>query len=486
MSQININNSYSQLVAFPDTVHQAICKALTYKNEEVAKQKLNIMFTLRRARYMKRLGYVNALREQMKELGPEEVCLVDSNGSFPSGLLYLVEDTLKQQRFTSYQLKDLREKPEAHHSFLWKSKPPEPRYYQVEAIQACLKHHRGVLELVVGSGKTLIASYLIKELGLTTLFVVPSAALLQQAYDVFAEYFGSSKVQKLTSKDVKSSKKLKPIRVVTVQTLASLFKTRSLDRALDDVGLFIGDEIHHGGSESYTKLLPALNRIYYRFGLSGTYLRNDSKTFELWGVAGRKLYEYSASKATKEGFLTPVEFHIHKLGGRPDQNYQKEYPTNYSSLEFMKAILDTVRKIPKDKQILILVDRKEACGNLIHEFLKQHNIEASYVTGDNNSKEIKQGIEDFNNKKSRIFIGSQVLGEGCDIRSTDHLILGRGGKSEISIVQAIGRAVRLYPGKQKAYVHDFHFRFTKYLSKHLEQRCEIFEKQFAAEIVREK
>ena len=129
-------------------------------------------------------------------------------------------------------------------------------------------------------------------------------------------------------------------------------------------------------------------------------------------------------------------------------------------------------------QVLILVDKKEKSGNKIKDYLWCHGIVADYINGDNKKEEIYEAIERFNDKEGRILIGSKVIGEGIDIRSTDHLINAQGGKSEISLVQAVGRAIRLYDGKKIATVHDFNFLNTNYLQKHYNMRINIYDRNF--------
>ena len=195
------------------------------------------------------------------------------------------------------------------------------------------------------------------------------------------------------------------------------------------------------------------------------------------------LYRYPAHKAVKDGFLTPLSMKVLDIPGILGRDYQKEYRNNYCKNEqFFEAIYKIVKKLDKNSQILILVDRKDEGGQAIQNFLKVNGISAGYISGDDKKEVISQVLEDFNNKKLRILIGSSVIGEGINIKSTDDLILACGGKSEIKIAQAIGRAVRLYPGKERATVWDFRFTDTKYLEKHLEERIRIFNKYFAGEV----
>lgn len=479
MATIEVDNSFCKLTGFSDTSLKLAEKALTYKDDSITREKEALWFALKKASAKKQFKYVAILKKRIEEIGPDKVCLL-KDGAFPTGLLNVVARAVGLNSFT---VKDIRKVPEGFNLFRWNNVPKELRYYQNEAVAAFLENHRGVLEMSVGSGKTRCAVEIIKELGVNTLFVVPSSALLTQAHDVFVNAFGDKNVQIITTADIKKAKKLKPIRVITVQTLASLNKNKIADQLLGDIDLLILDEVHHGGAKSYTELLPLFKNIYYRLGLSGTYLRNDAKTLDLWGLAGDVLYSYSAAKATKEGFLTPVEFNIVKLKGKIYNSYPKEYKENYGSIEFLRAIETLItRVIARDAQILILIDRKDACGNLIYAYLKEQGITISYVTGDNSKNEIREAIEDFNDKKIRILIGSTIFSEGCDIVSTDALIMGRGGKSEIAFTQAVGRCVRLYKGKKLANVYDFDFMYAKYLHRHTKLRIKTYEKAFEGKI----
>lgn len=480
MSKIIINNSFCQLVGFPEALLALIKTTLTYTNEEVIRQKQMLYRQIQRAKYTNNIKYLIVLKQKFKSLGPDTVCWLNENNEFPTGLLHIVKEKIGN---ANCQIDDKRKKPESSQIFRWNNRPPELRYYQKEAVDIFLQKGRGVIESAVGSGKTAMSVSIIKELSVNTLFVVTSSALLEQADDVLSSAFGKKNVQKITSKDIKNNKKLKPIKIVTFQTMHSLNKNGLLYSLLNDVEFVIIDEAHHSASQTFTSLLKSMEGIYYRLAMTGTYLRNDSKTLDLWGMCGEKIYEYSAAKATKEGFLTPVEFNIVTLPGKFNSNYQREYQENYGGQEMLKSIDNIIEnKIPDDKQILILVDRKEKAGHLIYDYIKDKFADVTYVNGDDSKQNISEAIENFNNKKIRILIASQVLGEGVDIRSTDHLIMARGGKSEIAMTQAVGRAIRLYPGKDVAYVWDFNFSFCRYLNKHLNIRCDIYSKQFAGKI----
>lgn len=488
--KLKIDNSYTTVADATSTETKVLESILTYKDETKEKEKVALIIQFQKAMKYGQQRKAAYLQKAIKDLGPIEVCLFKEN-QFPSGLLFKVTQALNrglenakyEGRIRPYEIEDIRAQPESYQTFRWSNQPPRPRPYQEDCIAIGAQKGRGTFEVCVGGGKTLIASFLIKGAGVNTLFVVPSVALSEQTKHVFELYFGKDKVQQVNTKDIKSKKKLKPIRISTVQTLASLQKQGLIHKIISDVDMLMIDEAHHGASDSYTKLLKDLNHVYYRYNFSGTYTRNDSKIMELWGVCGEKLYKYNAALAIKEGYLTPVNFEVVNLRGKSGANYHKEYTDNYGGKEFLDAVVKEVKSISKDKSILILVDRKDAVGKQIHDWLKVNKIDSAYMTGDNDKKDVSKAIEAFNDKEIQILIGSTVLGEGIDVRSTDTLILARGGKSDIAITQAIGRAVRLYPGKKEAKVIDFNFQNSNWLHKHTALRIENYAEEFAGKII---
>jgi superfamily II DNA or RNA helicase len=265
--------------------------------------------------------------------------------------------------------------------------------------------------------------------------------------------------------------------------LASLQKTGEIQKLVRDVGAVYIDEIHHAGSASYTNLLPEIDHVYYRYGFTGTFLRNDSKSLDMWGFLSNVLYKYSATRAIADGFLTPVEVTVHDVMGKPSRSYPKEYDNNYCGSEgILRKVLEICHSAGDNEQILILVKNKDKAGAIFHDFLKTHGFDNAYISGDDKKDVVNSTIKAFNDKRVRILIGSSVIGEGIDVRSTDHLIMCQGGKSEIVIVQAAGRAVRLFEGKRVARIHDFNFLRTKYMQKHLLLRKDIYKRNFECPI----
>jgi len=452
--KLHIENSFCRLSgAVPPSINDAITQVLTYQND-IDAEKAQLFNKLKYFKRTGNRGKYDAVMALIKKLEATEWVCWYQHGTFPTGHKNIVIDVLNALN-ANYEVQDDRVKPDPYLILPWQNTPYEPRYYQKEVIDLCLNTGRGVIESAVGTGKSLMMTYIIKELSVCSLIVVPSRGLLEQMS-----------------------------REVTIQSMAALQKSGDLHKLVNDVDALFLDEFHHAGSASYTNLLPEIDHIYYRFGFTGTFLRNDGKILDLWGFLSNKLYTFPAFKAIQEGYLTPLKVVTHQMPGKkgskkgPGSQYQKEYDGNYCG---NPDILNKVYQIcahHHDEQILILVNKKDKAGKLFHEFLIHNGIANSYISGDDKKEVIADTITAFNDKKVRVLIGSTVIGEGIDVRSTDHLIQCQGGKSEISIVQATGRGVRLYEGKLIATVHEFKFLNTKFMEKHYDQRRNIYWRNF--------
>lgn len=497
--QLEVHNSFCRFTGeIPEAVSVLVKEVLTYKNDIFA-EKNSLMNLLKWARkecqslsnkpgaspgaLKKAQNKLNGYQYALKKLIASEIVCWYRDGAFPTGHLNIVFKALEALGAV-YEIVDHRQKPEKAFIFNWVNEPHPLRYYQAESVKIGLETGRGVFEEAVGTGKSLILAHLVKELGVRSLIIVPSKALANQLLGDFRIWFGAGKVQQVKSEDVKKGVKLKPIMIIIINTLASLQKSGDLEGVLRDVDAVFVDETHHTGADSFLNLMPEINHIYYRFGFTGTFLRNDGKFLDMWGFLSNVIYRYPAKQAIADGFLTPMTVKLHVLDGIANRKYPKEYDANYCvNVEMLRTIKEILRENPGD-QILILVNRKDKCGLMIHEFLISEGLGGTYISGDDDKDTIQDAIDGFNEKRIRVLIGSGVIGEGVDICSTDRLIMCQGGKSEIVIVQGIGRGIRLYEGKKHATIHDFYFQGTNYMCKHAEIRLDIYERNFGCEVVR--
>jgi superfamily II DNA or RNA helicase len=479
--RVTIDNSFSyvegQITAHAESLLKQV---MTYKND-IEAEKGQLFYQMKMARKYGNDKQFYACKARIKHLEDNEFVCLYKDRKFPTGLLNLALESLKALN-VAFEINDLRKSPGETVMLRWNNEPWEPRYYQKEMIELGLKAGRGVFEAAVGSGKSLVMAYLVKELSCRSLVIVPSRGLSGQLFNDFSSWFGSQNVDLLDAQKIRKIKRPKAISIVTVQSLGSLVKSGEFAEFAKWIDAVFVDEVHHAGALTYTSLLKDLEHVYYRYGFSGTFLRNDSKTLEMWSFLSNVLYQFPAWRAIQEGFLTPVQVLMHGMNGRASQKYPTEYDNHYcKNPALLERVGEIVTKFDSE-QILILVNKKDKCGLVIHEFLNSIGVDNAYISGDNDKDEINGTIRRFNEKAIRVLIGSSVVGEGIDVRSTDHLVMCQGGKSEIVMVQAAGRVLRLFEGKSQAYIHDFRFKNTRYMEKHALERAEIYSRNLQCPI----
>lgn len=116
--------------------------------------------------------------------------------------------------------------------------------FQKEAIQSVEKNHSVVVSAPTGSGKTLIADYIINKdikKGIKVIYTAPIKALSNQKYRDFCEEYGEDKIGLLTGDIVKNPRA--PILIMTTEIYRNM--ALSQDPIMDTISYVIFDEIHY-------------------------------------------------------------------------------------------------------------------------------------------------------------------------------------------------------------------------------------------------
>ena len=138
----------------------------------------------------------------------------------------------------------------------------------------------------------------------------------------------------------------------------------------------------------------------------------------------------------------------------------------------------------KNKKILILVSTIEWSEILLKKLYIEGvtNVYASYGGGKNEKfngsdfESINENVlEDFDDGKFNILIGTSHLYEGADIQNLDVVVLGFGGKGERAVQQGIGRVLRKTKSGKYAYIVDFNDTGDGILRYHYSKRKYIYQ-----------
>lgn len=350
------------------------------------------------------------------------------------------------------------------HDQLRKFYPKEFEYteHQIRALQEMLKHNSGLIVACTSAGKSKIISAYIRLIKLPTLILENKITLAMQLRDDL--------VKDGVDCGVVSGNGVK-IGDCVVSTIQSIHKL--LPEDLLKFKCLIIDEVQNASARTFQQFLSSF-KVPLRFGFSASPERKGNK------LSYAKIRQFMGSPIITVGSEELIENHvmakpfIYLIKSKCEQTV--DYPTAYSNFIVNNEIRNNqVVRIAKhySGSVLILV-------NIIEhgEILKKKIEGSEFISGSTSVEERRQKIEDFENKKFPVLIASTILQEGISITHIDAMILACGGKSNVAIVQKIGRSLRYKKGeKTQVDFYDFIDNGNTFLYKHSRERVAIYRKE---------
>ena len=338
----------------------------------------------------------------------------------------------------------------------FKDTPFELRYYQKEAKAAAKDKKVGILDCCTATGKSIIAAGLIRDENRMTMLIVNRIELVEQTKAMFENYLG---VEVGTIYEGKAN--YKQINVAGIQSLLAILKrndetSEKLKLFLYNTTLTIWDEAQNVvDSGMYGEICKYLINSLYFIGLSGTPFRNDCHTLRMNSLVGLPIYSYPYEKAVSDGFIVPVKSYFienqekHKITGDYNDVYDNGIVGNEKRNNLIKTIVDKYRH---NKKILIIT-KKINHGKLLNELVDNSHL----ITGSTKRENRKDWFKEFKEStKGLVLIGSQqIFSTGIDLPDLDIIINAGGGRSEVLLLQTVGRPMRKSPGKICGYFIDF-------------------------------
>jgi len=358
------------------------------------------------------------------------------------------------------------------------------RPYQAQAVNALIEGKAGVsslgiLKMPIRSGKTLTASVLIEQIGLKTLFVVPSILLVDQSASVFRRVFDGVEVTTLCEGRTASTSA--EIVVATFQSLMMGHKKRDMfvEWTLETTGLLIVDECHHLEAEEWREPLlqcPAPARV----GLSATaYIsrRKPNERSALWlkALCGPIVYEVSMDYLVKKGWLVQTEVRLFTIesplvDGRWDSRLYDRLITN-NHLRNSLIVGSAVEARDKGRSVLVDIGRVEH-GKILLSMLRASGLRVELLIGSSQSEDRTEAIARLKAGRLDVVV-STLLGEGVDIPELEVVINAEGGASKKTTIQRL-RNMTPAEGKGSATIIDFIDLTNPYLARHSLERLRTY------------
>lgn len=323
--------------------------------------------------------------------------------------------------------------------------------FQEEAGEACLFNRFGVLVAPTGSGKTVIALWMIAQRGQPTLIVVHTKELQKQWVDRITQFLG------ISSENIGliggGKHKIKPITVALVQSLYKCAAEVSVY-----FGYLIVDECHRTPSRTFTEAVKAFDSRYM-LGLSATPWRRDKLHKLIFWHLGDTLYDVEKKKLIDSGDILSADLIVRPTGFSPEADPTAEYSKMLSeitkSLERNRLIAQDIASESRKGSCIVLSDRKAHCWTIKDLLRSEHGIESRVLTGDLNNTERLKIIEAVQAGHLKVLIATgQLIGEGFDCKRLSTLFFATPIKFDGRVIQYLGRILRPAEGKHPR-VYDY-------------------------------
>lgn len=335
------------------------------------------------------------------------------------------------------------------------------RAYQDEAVNAVLamwasETRRTAVVLPTGAGKSSVIAKLAHTsvgLGMKPLLVAHRGELIDQLQENCAAVDPSA-----PPVGIVRAGRNEPGAPIVAATLQTLTAKGRMD-ALLDRNVILFDEVHHATAETYLGAMRALGVGQDAFfcGFTATLRRSDGKA--LREVIDTVAYEKDLRWAIEQRHLVKPRGLTVKI---PELDLGKVKVTagdfqNNELAEVMEAatetIVDAIMRFAADRRPIVFASSVLA-AQLIAEALNARGMTANAVTGEM-SLEARGIIYDgYRRGELQALVTVMVLTEGADFPMCDAAVIARPTQSQVLYSQMVGRALRLWEGKDDALVLD--------------------------------
>ena len=365
--------------------------------------------------------------------------------------------------------------------------PHKIRDYQFDAFVEGIKRMRAILVSPTGSGKSLIIYCLMRwyidNYSDKVLIIVPTTSLVEQMNSDFKSYGYDESHLVYSGKDKNTHKR---IMISTWQSIHRL----NIDW-FDQFGLVFGDECHGFKAKSLTSIMHKARQAKYRFGTTGTLDGSQTHELVLQGLFGKIFKVTTTRKLQDSDTLAQLNISMIIL------NHSNEIKNDFSKKTYHEEIdylinntnrNSFISKLASDQKgnTLVLFQFVEKHGKVLYDLINNRIDEKRklfFVSGevDTTDREAIRGIVE--KQDNAIIVASLgTFSTGINIRNLHNIIFASPSKSQIRVLQSIGRGLRKSDNNVNTKLFDIADDIrskdkTNYSYIHALERIKIYKKE---------
>ncbi|MBF0200038.1 MAG: DEAD/DEAH box helicase [Desulfamplus sp.] len=350
------------------------------------------------------------------------------------------------------------------------------RDFQEAAVSGPLfKKQHGVLSAGTGSGKTVMALYIIARRRQPALVVVHTVELLYQWLERIDTFLG------IPPEDVGivGDGRFRTGRKITV----GLYQT--IRKRLGDLNPLIGqlvvDECHKCPSKTFTEAVSGFE-AKYRLGLTATEYRRDGLEKLIFITIGELRHIIGKAPLIETGDLCRARVICRKTDFDTTLDPSNAYPQVIKELTMDEPRNRLIcRDIASDSHPgikLILTDRRDHALTMERILFENHGLTSTVLTGTTPRNQREAIVKALTIGEISILIATgQLIGEGFDLPELAILFLVTPIKFRGRLIQYIGRILRPAQGKAEGIIYDYMDMNVGVLQASAVSRIEIYRRE---------
>ena len=351
------------------------------------------------------------------------------------------------------------------------------RNYQLNSCMKWSRDKMGIIKAPTGSGKTFMASYLMKNIGYKTLILVHTLDLVNMWKNSLDKTFGLSFGD--TIGIFGGGKQLSEVinKNIIIGTYQSALKEENMIKLKNaGFGFVCLDEVHHVACDTFKTVVNNLF-VPCKLGLSATPRRLDGKDDEIFALVDSVKASVSIHSLIKDGFVVRPDFYnISWIDNKILLEVDKEQKglaksrklkqLSAFSVNKYNLLLKLVERFRRENKTFLLfadyVKAAEAIEKIINNLIiaNDKNFKVIRVTQKMSSDERSVVFNNVGKKHNQYngLIFAKLGSEGIDIAAVDCVINLSPSKSPVTFAQRTGRAMRVARYKDHCEVYQFVLR----------------------------
>jgi len=342
------------------------------------------------------------------------------------------------------------------------------RPYQQDALNAIVEEYdkgtrRQLLVMPTGSGKTFVFARIKEAMGSRlpgqTLILAGREELIDQSIATVRAAQPLATVEKEMAEH--SASPTADVIVAGVATLGRKNTSRLEKFNWANFNTVIVDEAHHSTADSYQRILKVsgvLDSNTEKLLVGVTATPNRSDDVSLVDTYEKISYVYSIRQAIKDGWLASprgyratTETSLNDVKISHGDFVQSELSQRVNNVQRNRMIVRLWESYGENRRTLIFAVDITHARDLATQF-SEMGTPAKAVWGDDPERSTK--LEDHKNGKYQVLVNVGIALEGYDDPRISCVVVARPTTSSLVFQQAVGRGLRIAPGKKDCIVLD--------------------------------